>query len=57
MKEIRLTLTLEEINKILEGWGQMPFVQVYQLVGKIQQQVALELQEEPKETENENPKQ
>lgn len=42
-KKIVLQLTTEEINLILEGLGSMPFVKVYALVGKIQQQAADQL--------------
>lgn len=38
MKEVTLTITLEEANLILDGLGGMPFSKVYQLIGKIQQQ-------------------
>lgn len=37
--EIQLQLSTDEINLLLEGLGGMPFVRVFALVGKIQQQV------------------
>lgn len=43
-KEISLQLSTEEINLILEGLGTLPFVKVYGLIGKIQQQAAQQLQ-------------
>lgn len=42
-KDIRLELSADEINLILEGLGSMPFVKVYSLIGKIQQQAASQL--------------
>jgi Ca2+-binding EF-hand superfamily protein len=38
MKEIKFTLTIQEANLILEALGQMPYIQVHQLVHKLQQQ-------------------
>ncbi len=43
-KEISLQLAADEINLLLEGLGSMPFVKVYGLIGKIQQQAAQQLQ-------------
>jgi hypothetical protein len=42
-EEIVLKLTPEEINCVLEGIGNLPFVKVYALVGKIQNQAAAQL--------------
>jgi hypothetical protein len=39
-EEITLKLKPEEINLILEGVGNLPFVKVYSLIGKIQNQAA-----------------
>ncbi len=39
-EDINLQLSAAEINLILEGVGSMPFVKVYALIGKIQQQAA-----------------
>ena len=39
MDEINLKLSVEETNLILEGLGNMPFVRVYGLIAKIQEQV------------------
>ena len=38
MKEINLRLTIEETNLVLEALGNLPFVKVYRLVSKIQEQ-------------------
>jgi len=54
MQTIKLTLTLEEINTVLEALGQMPYVRVYQLITKLQQQTAPQLQENPGGVENTN---
>lgn len=43
MKEITLTLTVDDVNLILEGVGQLPFVKVYALVAKIQEQAGRQL--------------
>jgi hypothetical protein len=39
-QDINLQLSADEINLLLEGLGSMPFVKVYALIGKIQQQAA-----------------
>lgn len=44
-KRINLVLTIEEANLILESLGQLPFAQVHQLIGNIQQQAATQLQD------------
>lgn len=41
---LRLALTLDEVNLILEAVGALPFARVYALVGRIQQQAAQQLQ-------------
>ncbi len=42
-EEIVLKLTPEEINTVLEGIGNLPFVKVYNLIGKIQAQASAQL--------------
>jgi hypothetical protein len=42
-QDIGLQLTADEINLLLEGLGTMPFVKVYALIGKIQQQASSQL--------------
>jgi hypothetical protein len=42
-EDIALRLTPEEINLLLEGIGNLPFVRVYNLVGKIQAQASAQL--------------
>ncbi len=42
-EEIVLKLTPQEINLVLEGIGNLPFVKVYGLVGKIQTQASAQL--------------
>ena len=44
MKEIDIKLTTEEINIIMEALGNLPFVKVYQIIGKIQEQAGAQLQ-------------
>jgi hypothetical protein len=42
-EDINLQLSADEINLLLEGLGSMPFVKVYTLIGKIQQQASGQL--------------
>lgn len=35
MKTIKLELTVDEVNKLLEALGQQPFIDVYKLIEKI----------------------
>jgi hypothetical protein len=43
MTEINVTLTIAEVNQILEALGQLPYSKVYQLVSKIQEQASNQL--------------
>ncbi len=43
MKEITLHMTTDEVNLILEALGNLPFVKVYTLIGKIQEQARQQL--------------
>ncbi|HEY8459191.1 MAG TPA: hypothetical protein VIM99_02365 [Blastocatellia bacterium] len=45
MQTIKLNLTLEEVNLVLESLGHMPYVRVFQLISKLQQQAMPQLQE------------
>jgi len=47
-KEIDLKLTVAEVNGVLQALGQMPFVQVVNLVQKIQQQAAPQIKPDEK---------
>lgn len=38
MKELDFSLTLEEVNLILKALGKMPFVDVYEVIGKLNKQ-------------------
>ena len=42
-KEIKLTLSLDEANLILDALGEQPFTKVYGLIEKIQQQASQQL--------------
>ena len=44
MNEIRLTLTLEEVNILLNALGTQPYAQVQPLIAKIQTQGSTQLQ-------------
>ncbi len=51
MQNLTLNLTLDEVNKILEALGNLPFVQVHDLIRTIQEQASAQLkgqQEAPK---------
>jgi hypothetical protein len=43
MKDISLTLTIEETNLVLEALGNLPFARVFALIGKIQEQARQQL--------------
>lgn len=42
-RPVQLDLNLSEVNQILEALGQLPYIQVYQLIGKIQHQAQAQL--------------
>ena len=44
MNEINLTLTLEEVNNILNALGAQPYAQVQPLIAKIQTQGSTQVQ-------------
>ena len=44
MKDIQLTLSLEEVNNILNALGTQPYAQVQPLIAKIQTQGSAQLQ-------------
>lgn len=44
-QDITLRVTTEETNLILEALGNMAFVRVYALVGKVQEQAGAQLRE------------
>ncbi|WP_329101112.1 hypothetical protein OG792_20175 [Micromonospora sp. NBC_01699] len=43
-RDIRLDLTVEETNVVLEALGQLPYVRVHLLIEKVQQQATSQLQ-------------
>lgn len=43
MSTLALEVTIDEANLILEGLGQLPFIRVYSLITKIQEQAAKQL--------------
>ena len=58
MKEINLTVNIDEANLILEALGNLPFVKVFALIGKIQEQSSQQINKENQLTEvnqSENP--
>jgi hypothetical protein len=44
MQEIKLVLTLDEINQILSALGSQPYKDVFQVITKIQQQAQAQLE-------------
>ncbi|XXY49035.1 hypothetical protein WME91_54420 [Sorangium sp. So ce269] len=42
-RPLTLTLTVADINQILEALGRLPYARVFQLIGRIQQQAAAQL--------------
>ena len=51
MKEINLKVTVDEVNLLLEGLGNLPFVKVYALIGKIQEQSSQQINPENQSNE------
>ncbi len=49
MKEITLTVTIDEANLILEALGEQPYKKIYALVAKIQEQATRQLKEDEKQ--------
>lgn len=47
VRELHLSVTVEEANLILEGVGLLPFARVYALVAKVQQQASQQLGDKP----------
>ena len=41
--EIQISLSIDEANILLEALGKQPFNQVFQIIGKIQQQASIQL--------------
>jgi hypothetical protein len=44
MEQISINLTIEEVNKILDSLGQRPYIEVFQLINKIQAQAEAQLE-------------
>jgi hypothetical protein len=47
VRELELSVTVDEVNLILEGVGLLPFARVYALVAKLQQQAREQLGGKP----------
>jgi hypothetical protein len=45
MADITLTLSLEEVNGVMQALGQMPYAQVASLVEKVRSQAAPQVQQ------------
>jgi len=43
MKSLKIELSPEEVNKVLTALGNMPYVQVYELIDKMKQQAEEQL--------------
>lgn len=46
-QQLQLDLAVEDANLILEALGQLPFVRVFALIGKIQDQARRQLEGQP----------
>ena len=46
MQQVKLELSIEDVNMILEALGNLPFARVYALVGKVQEQAAQQIKSE-----------
>ena len=44
MEQISINLTLEEVNRILESLGRLPYTEVFQLIHKIKAQAEAQVQ-------------
>ena len=53
MKDINLQITVEEANLLMEALGNLPFVKVYALIGKLQEQAGQQLNTNGKQSEEE----
>lgn len=47
MNELKLQLTVAEVNKIIEALGHLPYLQVYELISKLHQQAQDQLSASP----------
>ncbi|MEV4575642.1 hypothetical protein AB0K16_20580 [Nonomuraea jabiensis] len=47
MEKITLSLSIPEINLILEALGRLPYAQVYELIGNVQEQARAQLGPRP----------
>ena len=56
MKDIQLTLSLEEVNTLLNALGNQPFAQVQRLITKMQAQGSTQVQAAQNEQAEEAPK-
>lgn len=45
MKPLKIELSPEEVNNVLSALGNMPYVQVYELIDKIKEQAEHQLNE------------
>ena len=48
MNELKLQLSVAEVNKIIEALGHLPYLQVYELIGKIHAQAQEQLSTSPR---------
>jgi hypothetical protein len=48
MNDLKLQLSVTEVNKIIEALGHLPYLQVYELIGKIHAQAQEQLSTSPR---------
>ncbi len=53
MNELKLELNIDDINMIFKALGNMPFKEVYELIGKINDQVNQQLKSDEMEESEE----
>ncbi|ASS49025.1 MAG: hypothetical protein A3D31_05165 [Candidatus Fluviicola riflensis] len=47
MNELKLQLTVAEVNKVIEALGHLPYLQVYELISKLHAQAQEQLSSSP----------
>lgn len=52
MQKIRLELTLDQVNLIIQALGDLPFKEVYELIGAINAQASKQLSSNSSEEED-----
>jgi hypothetical protein len=51
MKNITFTVSVDEANKIFKALGNLPFTEVYELIGKLNEQANIQLTSKGRDSE------